>query len=418
LLWRGVAILLAANMLFVVIVLRFGGYVARHFYHSPALVRYLPLFAGLMLLGVISGFYGKVLVGYKLVGTRTVITSFIVSPFMMLFAVALVRRHYGLSGYLMAQAGASLLASILLFLAVRKYTPLEARRVRPWPDSLARDVWSFSAAGLLSGLLEFLIVQLDRIALGFYLNPRTVGIYAVAAAMVTYETLILTSVNQVFSPIIADLHAKGDSAMLGRLYKGLTKWVLGMTLPLAIAVMTLARPLMRIFGPEFEVGWPILVIGTAGQLVNCGVGSAGLLLWMSGNQRRFLTVEAAMAAAVAVLNGVLVPTWGMIGAAFAAALANAGTNALNLMAVRKALKLSPFSPGFARLLTPTVASALAAVALKRTLTGVVPDWMMIGGVLLATYGVFAGVAALGGLDADDRLIGGAIWSRVLRSAKG
>jgi O-antigen/teichoic acid export membrane protein len=357
-------------------------------------------------------------VGYKLVGTRTVITSFIVSPFMMLFAVALVRRHYGLSGYLMAQAGASLLASILLFLAVRKYTPLEARRVWPWPDSLARDVWSFSAAGLLSGLLEFLIVQLDRIALGFYLNPRTVGIYAVAAAMVTYETLILTSVNQVFSPVIADLHAKGDSAMLGRLYKGLTKWVLGMTLPLAIVVMTLARPLMRIFGPEFEAGWPILVIGTAGQLVNCGVGSAGLLLWMSGNQRRFLTVEAAMAAAVAVLNGVLVPTWGMIGAAFAAALANAGTNALNLMAVRKALKLSPFSPGFARLLIPTVASALAAVALKRTFTGVVPDWMMIGGILLATYGVFVGVAALGGLDTDDRLIGGAIWSRVLRSAKG
>ena len=43
-----------------------------------------------------------------------------------------------------------------------------------------------------------------------------------------------------------------------------------------------APALMRIFGPDFEVGWPVLVIGTLGQLVNCAVGSVGYLLLMSG----------------------------------------------------------------------------------------------------------------------------------------
>src|SRR6266496_1230941 len=45
LLWRGVGLLLAANMVLVPVFLTFGRFVAIRFYHSPALVRYLPLFA-------------------------------------------------------------------------------------------------------------------------------------------------------------------------------------------------------------------------------------------------------------------------------------------------------------------------------------------------------------------------------------
>ena len=47
---------------------------------------------------------------------------------------------------------------------------------------------------------------------------------------------------------------------------------IALTVPLACVIVVFARPLMRIFGPDFEVGWPILIIGTVGQLVNCGVG--------------------------------------------------------------------------------------------------------------------------------------------------
>ncbi|HYA61776.1 MAG TPA: oligosaccharide flippase family protein [Candidatus Sulfotelmatobacter sp.] len=415
LLWRGGAILSAANVLFGVIFLRLGSVVARRFYHSPSLARYLPWFASLMLLGVISSFYGKILVGYKAVDRRTLITNFIASPATMLLTVLLLRQGYGLRGYLLAQVATAALVIVLLLIVVRRHTPREARFLRPWPAPLEPEVWSFSGTAVTSLLLEFVMVHSDKVALGYCVGAREVGIYSVAAAVVAYESLVLGSVNQVFSPVIADLHSQGDRAMLARLYKGLTKWVLGLTLPLAITVMVCARPLMHIFGHDFEAGWPVLIIGTAGQLVNCGVGSAGLLLWMSGNQGRLLRVQTAMAGVMIVANVALVPAWGIIGAAVAAALTNAGTNAWNLLEVRKALGLSPFSPGFLRLLVPAAASVLVTLALSREAHKLGPEWLMIGVSLLAAYGVFAGLTAILGLDSDDRMIAGAIWSRIRRS---
>lgn len=413
LLWRGGTILLAVNLLLAAIFLATGGIVARRFYHSPALAGYIPWFAALLLLGSISTFYGRILAGYKAIGRRTLVTNFIGSPATMLLALLLISMGWGLRGYLLAQVLGAVLVIALLLALVWQLTPREARPFLRWPR-LEPEVWSFSTAALGILLLEFLMGQVDKISLGFYLGARSVGIYSVAAAMVAYVSVVLNSVNQVFSPVIAGLHAKGDIAMLGRLYKGLTKWVLGLTLPLAITVMVCARPLMRIFGHEFEAGWPILIVGTTGQLVNCGVGSVSLLLLMSGNQRRLLRVQIAMAAFMLIACFALIPVWGVLGAAVAAAITNAGTNFWNLLGVRKELGFSPFSPGFTRLLVPSVASVLVALFIRHEANFFAHDWLVIAISLLAAYGVFAAVVALTGLDADDRMIVNAILSRLWR----
>ncbi len=63
-----------------IVLLTFGKFIAIHFYHSPALVRYLPLFALMMLFGIVNGFYGKVLAGYRDIKLRTWIVNFVGSP--------------------------------------------------------------------------------------------------------------------------------------------------------------------------------------------------------------------------------------------------------------------------------------------------------------------------------------------------
>ena len=111
--------------------------------------------------------------------------------------------------------------------------------------------------------------------------------------------------------------------LLGRLFQTLTKWILGLTLPLGCVIIVFARELMRIFGPEFEAGWPILVIGTVGQLINCGVGSVGYLLLMSGQQRRLIRIQAVMAVVMVGLSLLLIPKLGLTGLRSGAAVTNA-----------------------------------------------------------------------------------------------
>lgn len=413
LLWRGGGLLLAANVILSGVFLVFSRFVAVRFYHAPQLTPYLPFFALLMLFGVLTTFYGKVLAGYRDLKLRTLIVNFLASPLNMLLAFFLISSGMGLRGYLIAQILTAAIVLVMLLAAVRHFTPKAARYFGQAGSIPGKEVWSFSAAMMGVVFLEFLMSQVDKIALGFYRGAREVGVYSVAGALVVYIPLALSSMNQIFAPIISDLHTRGEHAMLGRLFQSLTKWVVGLTLPLALVIMIFARPLMHIFGRDFEAGWPILIIGAIGQLVNCGVGSVGYLLLMSGNEKRLLKVEIIMVTVMVICSAALIPVWGIIGAAAAAAITNVGMNVLNLMVVRRALGILPYNRSYWGLLLPTVSIFALILVLKKYSFLFRHDWLAVGASLAVAYCVFTVVFFFtAGLDSDDRLIASAIWSRM------
>ena len=228
---RSIFLLLIFNFLLGGVFLLAGPWVADHFYHTPALSRYLGLFALIMIFGAMTGFLGQVLTGYKDVARRTVITNFIGSPLTMIFTLALVGAGLSLWGYIFAQVASAFVVIVLLAFAVWKLTPAPARAFSGSVVPIEKEVVSFSAVVFAMDALSFVMSQADKILIGFYLDARELGIYAMAAALVTFVPVVLQSVNQIFSPTIADLHARGQRELLGRLFQTLTKWILGLTLP-------------------------------------------------------------------------------------------------------------------------------------------------------------------------------------------
>jgi len=412
LLWRGSAMLVLSSAASAIVLLAVGPQVATHFYHSPALVRCLPYFALLTVFAVLSGYYGKVLAGYKDLTRRTVIVNFVGVPLMMVFSVIFISAGGGLRGYLGGQIVSGVIVLVLLAAGVRRFTPARARLSAPNSSKLPSEVWAFSASMLSIGTMEFVIVQVDKITLGHFASARDVGVYSLAAAVVAFVPLVLHSVNQIFSPIIADLHTRGELVLLQRLFQSLTKWVVGLTLPLAAVVIVFARPLMRIFGHDFEAGWPVLVIGCAGQLVNCGVGSVGFLLLMSGNEKLLIRVQAVTTAVMIAGSMLLVPWLGMVGAAIAAASANIVMNVCNLWQVRRALNISPYNRSYLSLLVPTIVMLALTALIRTNIFWFRHDWAAIGCAGMLAYAVFGCMMLAIGLDQDDRMIGGLIWRRL------
>jgi O-antigen/teichoic acid export membrane protein len=390
-----------------------GPWLARSVYHSADLAGYFHLFAGLLVLAGFTNFLGQVLAGYKDIALRTIITNFIGSPLNIILGVLLLATGMGLRGYVLAQIASGATVLVLLFAAAWKLTPRAARHFAAKAPKIESEVYWFSAAVFGVSLLEFLLAQADKIMLGIFLDVRQVGIYAVAGALVGFVPVALQSVNQIFSPTIADLHARGDRALLGRLFQTLTKWIVGLTLPLALVMMVDSKPLMRLFGPGFEAGWVVLILGTLGQLINAGVGSVGYLLLMSGNQRRLIRVQVIMAVFVIVATAGLVRPFGIVGVAFAAALTNAIANYLNLREVRAALQISPYNRSYLRLLLPCAASVAAVLGVRLLTAGFHPEWVGVAAQLVVAYAAFCGLALLIGLDDDDRMIVTAIQRRLM-----
>jgi O-antigen/teichoic acid export membrane protein len=412
---RAIVLLFGANIILAGLMIMVGPWVARKLYQSQDLVPYLGLFAMIAVTGAFGGFLGQVLAGYKDVALRTLITSFIASPLNIVLGVILLALGMGLRGYVLAQVASSLVVLCLLIAVTWKLTPAPARHRSSGSTPLEPEVFWFSAAVFGVSCLEYLLSQTDKIVMGAFLDVRHVGIYSVAASLVTFVPVALQSVNQIFAPTIADLHARHEQDLLGRIFQTLTKWIVAFTLPLSIVMIVYSKPLMRLFGPAFEVGWIVLILGTLGQLINAGTGSVGFLLLMSGNQNRLVRIQTVMAVFLVVATLGLVRPFGMIGVAAAAALTTAITNYLCLKEVRSALGLSPYNRTYFRLIGPGLVSIVLVLSCRLFLPNVHPEWLMIGVALVAAYASFGALLWLIGLDDDDRMIVDAVQRRLLRS---
>jgi O-antigen/teichoic acid export membrane protein len=416
-LWFGAIALLVTNVVVGCLMVLARRLIAFRIYHTPALARYMHFFAAIMVLGALTTFLGHALAGYKDVARRTVITNFIGTPATMLFSVALLSLGLGLWGYLTAQVLSALLMLVLLARAVWKLTPKTARHPTPERGTVRSplfepEVISFGAILIAMQALEFLSGQTDRIMLGIYLNAREVGIYSVAASMVAFVGLFLQSLNQIFAPTIAELYTKHEHDLLQRLYQTLTKWSFALTIPLALGIVIFATPLMGIFGRDFREGWPVLVIATVGQLVSCGVGSVGFLLLMSDQQNRMVRAQAITVCLALALNFLLIPRWGIVGAAVASGATNISLNLLCLRDVRARMSLHLGVQIYLRLLLPAAATILVLLSVRRVLKSSVSEMVLVLAGLGAGYMVFALCAFFFSLEPQDKMLASSFYLRI------
>jgi len=416
LLWIGGLTLLFSNILVGALMIAARRLIAGRVYHTPVLAQYMHLFAAIMVLGALTTFLGQALGGYKDVARRTVITSFIGTPATMVFSIILLALGFGLWGYLAAQIASAVLVFILLAAAIWRLTPPAARNpfavrdpAAPWFE---REVVSFAGLALGTQALEFISGQSDRIILGIFLNAREVGIYSVAATMVVFVGLFLQSINQIFAPTIAELYSQGKLELLSRLYQTLTKWTLGLTIPLALGIMIYSKPLMGIFGRDFREGWPVLAIATIGQLVSCGAGSVGLMLFMSDQQHRMVRAQAITVFLTVGLNLVLIPKLGLVGAAIATAATNISLNLLWFRDVRQRLKISPGRGGYISLILPTLVTMIVLFALQIVLRPRLPEAILVLVGLTAGYIVFGLAAFRFSFNSEDKLLATSAYARL------
>jgi O-antigen/teichoic acid export membrane protein len=133
---------------------------------------------------------------------------------------------------------------------------------------------------------------------------------------------------------------------------------------------------------------------------------------MSGHQSDLIRIEAIMAMVMIALNLLLVPSWGIVGAALAAAITSGIMNLWYLSEVRRKLGLLPYNRGYLRLFWPCVGLCVTLLLSKLLLRVIQPEWLAIGFSLCLAYAVFLGLALTSGLDDDDKLIADAVRARV------
>jgi len=109
-----------------------------------------------------------------------------------------------------------------------------------------------------------------------------------------------------------------------------------------IAMVVAGQPLLMLFGKGFMEGYPVILILSVGLLARASVGPAERLLLMVGQQRACAAVYGAAFVVSLALCLLLVPRFGIHGAAAASASALIVESALLFAVIRRRLGLHAF----------------------------------------------------------------------------
>jgi O-antigen/teichoic acid export membrane protein len=171
---------------------------------------------------------------------------------------------------------------------------------------------------MISGF-DLVVQNIDVLMISLYMTPREVGIYFAGLKTMSLIAFVHYAVASASAHHFAALRERGDHKGLARLIQDTVTWTFWPSLVGAVLILALGRPLLALFGPEFESAHLPMAVLAVGLLIKASAGSAEFILNALGEQKRCGAVLLATALLDVGLNVLLVSRFGLMGAAFATA---------------------------------------------------------------------------------------------------
>ncbi len=216
------------------------------------------------------------------------------------------------------------------------------REHRPSSELKTKDLIDTSLPMLFSGTLVTLNGWTDTLILGAMVSEDEVGIFRVLLRVSSVANVVLFAVNSISAPKFAQLKDANDTKGLQRYVTQSTKLIVFSTLPILLLIAVFYGPILSLFGDAFEPElyvWAVVLL-CSGQLFNAFCGSGGMLLIMTGHQKANQNIILISFAINIVANLILIPYYGLFGAAFANMIGLVLRNLLYVIYTNKRMQIN------------------------------------------------------------------------------
>jgi O-antigen/teichoic acid export membrane protein len=255
----------------------------------------------------------------------------------------------------------------------------------PDPET-TRELWSFSWPLAVGASFFLLLSNVDVLMIGYFMDPRSVGLYRAIQPLRQVTTFVIVAFTFLFLPVATEYFDTGRLDALDRFYTVTTKWIVAGTFPPVLVFTLFAADIVRaFFGDAYVAAAPALAVLTAGLFLRAIVGLNGDMTKAIDRSRIELYAVAVAVVLNVVLNAVLVPVYGIVGAAVATVVGYAVYNVLEVAAIYRAVGSHPFSWNTLKPLVPTLLFALGVRRLAGDAELTLPILLGIGVVIAAVH---------------------------------
>ena len=203
-----------------------------------------------------------------------------------------------------------------------------------------REWLMFAVPMLMIVGTQVIMSNTDVIMIGMIKDTSQSGIYSAAARLATLVSVSLVFVNLVLTPYISEYFHNERRKELQHFISLAARIAALFAVPLFFVLMIYGKYVLGFFGSEFKNGYYSLVILITGQLVNVLSGSVGYIMIMTGEQKQAAYVLAGSAGLNIFLNFLLIPAFGIEGAAVATTVSLILWNVVLIFYIKRRMHLN------------------------------------------------------------------------------
>ncbi|MCU1638928.1 MAG: hypothetical protein JWL94_1575 [Microbacteriaceae bacterium] len=286
--------------------------------------------------------------------------------------VAIIAAAAGGSAIALSVAWASVFpaafvaASIVVVVQIRRLEARSGRAAPPRRDrAVPRTIGRYAVPRTISAALEQSMLWSDVIIVGLIAGSASAGVYGGAVRLVAAGLIVDTAIRAVVSTRFSALLFEHKTEQVQALYRTAATWLVLFSSPIYVVLAIFAPVVLGWFGPDFERGSWALVILCAGATVTFMAGNVHSMLLMSGRSGLAAMNKAIALTANVTGNLVLIPAWGIQGAAVSWSVSMLIDAALAAIEVRRGVGIrTDFRMVAYALIVPVVAFGIPAMAFK------------------------------------------------------
>lgn len=318
------------------------------FSHNPTLSIALKIFAFAIPFVSVTRLFVSIFRGFNRVKERVYFENILQNTLFLLFLLLVILLNLSFIYTIYAFVASRMVTCITCVLYAIKRTSLPTIEVKKsTTNSVKKELLSFSIPLLITTMLIQIMDWTDTLMLGYFKSLDIVGIYNGALPLARLIFIIFNSMAFICVPIVSQLYSQSLFKDIKRIYEVSTKWIFVFSTPIFLVLFLFPNIVLgSIFGEEYISASPALQILAMAIMFHASLGLNGEILMVMGKTKQIMYASLIGALSNIILNIILIPPLGSVGAATASAMSYIAMNIYNSIKLYKFSKIHPFTMNY------------------------------------------------------------------------
>lgn len=323
------------------------------YFDNTGLAEFLSVLAVLIIIRPLSQVILGIVRGFELTKSKVIYNDLLPLVVSVPILYYFITRGEVLVGAFLYYILQPLIKMILLSLNLNRWDGWSLNISSPSRENLY-SIFLFSWPLAIESLVVLFLGSIDILMLGWLVTSELVGQYRSIQPVSNTVIVFLQVLTFIYLPIATRHFTQENFERLDSLYKTSTRWVAHLTFPLVVFYLLFGKDFIQvIFGKQYVVAWVALAILTIGMYSRVVAGPNGMTIKAINRTQEDLLASFGALLTNAVLNYLLIPLYGIAGAAAATMTGYLVYNTVDLLIIYKYTGITPFHSNLFKPFIPT-----------------------------------------------------------------